>query len=174
MLAEAGYPEGFGMTLHTITNRYPNDVQVAQAVAQMWTRMGVNTRVENVAPAVYFTRLTALEYSAFLVGFGIVTGEPSSILAFVLLTHDRERSRGMGNRTRYSNPRVDALHDEAMRTADPAAAEAKLREAAEIAARELGVVPLFHLTHTWAMRADLDYPGRTDEFTLAQDVRPRR
>jgi peptide/nickel transport system substrate-binding protein len=172
LLAEAGYADGFGITLHTTAHRYPNDVQAAQAIAQMFARVGIATQVEAVPPSVYFPRLQALEYSSFLVGFGIVTGEPSSLLAFVLLTWDRERGRGAGNRTRYSNPRVDALYDEAMRTADPAAAEAKLREASEVAVRDLAVLPLFHLTHTWAMSAGFRYPGRTDEYTLAQDVRP--
>jgi peptide/nickel transport system substrate-binding protein len=172
LLAEAGYAQGFGITLHTPANRYPNDVQTTQAIAQMLTRIGIQARVESVAPAVFFPRAQALDYSSFLTGYGIVTGEPASFLAFSILTHDAARGRGAGNRARYSNARVDALYDEALRTADPVAAEAKLREATEVAVRDLSVLPLYHLTHTWAMRTGISYPGRTDEYTLAQDVKP--
>ena len=46
LLAEAGYPQGFRMTLFTPNDRYPNDARTAQAVAQMWTRIGVRTQVD--------------------------------------------------------------------------------------------------------------------------------
>ncbi|MGY0710731.1 ABC transporter substrate-binding protein [Azospirillum argentinense] len=43
LLAEAGYPKGFQLTLGTPNDRYINDDKVAQAVAQMFTRIGVQT-----------------------------------------------------------------------------------------------------------------------------------
>src|SRR5207302_10217243 len=39
LLAEAGYPNGFGLTIHSPNNRYVNDAKVAQAVAQMLARV---------------------------------------------------------------------------------------------------------------------------------------
>ena len=51
LLAEAGYPNGFGLTIHTPNNRYVNDAKVAQAVAQMLTRVGIVTRVEAMPSA---------------------------------------------------------------------------------------------------------------------------
>jgi peptide/nickel transport system substrate-binding protein len=48
LLAEAGYPNGFGITLGTPNDRYINDAQVAQAVAQMWTQIGVETRYRRL------------------------------------------------------------------------------------------------------------------------------
>ena len=41
LLAEAGYPNGFELVLGTPNDRYINDAQVAQAVAQMLTRIGI-------------------------------------------------------------------------------------------------------------------------------------
>ena len=46
LLAEAGYPEGFRLTLATPNDRWPNDARLSQAVAQMWTRIGVRTQVD--------------------------------------------------------------------------------------------------------------------------------
>ena len=45
LLAEAGWPNGFGVTLHSPNDRYVNDAKIAQAVAQMWTRAGIPTKV---------------------------------------------------------------------------------------------------------------------------------
>src|SRR4029077_11652844 len=39
LLAEAGYPDGFGLTIHAPNNRYVNDAKIAQAVAQMLARV---------------------------------------------------------------------------------------------------------------------------------------
>ncbi len=41
LLAEAGFPQGFRVTLSTPNDRFPNDARLAQAVAQMWTRGGL-------------------------------------------------------------------------------------------------------------------------------------
>ncbi|MGE0717821.1 MAG: ABC transporter substrate-binding protein [Alphaproteobacteria bacterium] len=173
LLAEAGYPSGFGITLHTPRNRYPNDAQIAQAIGQMLGRIGVTVNVVAVPPASFFPASARLEYSFLLTGFGIVTGEPSSFMNFSLLSWDAGRGRGAGNRGRYSNPRLDALYDRAVGTADPQAAEALLRQATREAVEDVGFIPLMHNLHSWAMRAGIAYAGRTDEYTLAQDVRRR-
>ena len=36
LLAEAGYPNGFGMTIHGPNDRYINDAKIAQAIGQTW------------------------------------------------------------------------------------------------------------------------------------------
>ena len=45
-LAEAGYPEGFRITLSGPNDRYINDEQVAQAVAQMMAQIGIRVSVD--------------------------------------------------------------------------------------------------------------------------------
>jgi len=173
LLADAGYPDGFGITLHSPQNRYPNDAQVAQAIGQMLARIGIATKVDAQPPAVFFPQAAQHTYSFMLTGYGIVTGEPSSFLTFALLTENKERGHGVGNRGQYSNPKLDALFDQALSTVDPAKAEGTLIQATEEVVHDVGFVPLFHNLTTWAMRADLVYPGRTDEYTLAEFVKPR-
>ncbi|MBN8910002.1 MAG: ABC transporter substrate-binding protein, partial [Rhodospirillales bacterium] len=51
LLAEAGYPDGFGITLHGPNDRYVNDSKLVEAIAQMWTRIGVKTKVETMPAA---------------------------------------------------------------------------------------------------------------------------
>ncbi|KEZ73729.1 ABC transporter substrate-binding protein, partial [Pseudomonas syringae pv. syringae FF5] len=41
LLAQAGFPEGFQLTVHVPGDRYPQAPEVMQAVAQFWTRIGV-------------------------------------------------------------------------------------------------------------------------------------
>ena len=56
LLAEAGFPDGFRLTLHSPNNRYVEDSKTAQALAQFWTRIGIDARVELMPANVFFTR----------------------------------------------------------------------------------------------------------------------
>jgi len=53
LLAEAGYPDGFGIVMNSTNDRYPNDAKVNQAVAQMWTRLGLKTSVATWPKSVF-------------------------------------------------------------------------------------------------------------------------
>ena len=90
-------------------DRYINDAQITQAVAQMLSRIGIETEVDTMPRSTYFGRASALEFSLILVGWGSGTGEASSPLKSLLVTHDKDRGFGASNRGRYFNPDVDAL-----------------------------------------------------------------
>ena len=94
LLAEAGYPNGFGLTLHAPNNRYINDAAVAQAVAQFLSRNGIATKLETMPSNVFFSRGSKLEFSFLLAGWGAETGETSSPLRALLATFDTEAGAG--------------------------------------------------------------------------------
>ena len=173
LLAEAGYPDGFGLTLHGPNNRYVNDEQIAQAIAQMLTRVGIATRVETMPSSVYFSRANKLEFSLILVGWGSDTAEASSPLKALLATYSKDKGMGQANRGRYSNPKVDAALEQALATVDDARREKLLQQATEIAMTDLGIVPLYHQENLWATRKGVAYAPRADERTFAHEFRPQ-
>ncbi len=174
LLAEAGYPDGFGLTIHAPNNRYVNDAKVAQAVAQMLTRIGIATRVEVLPSATYFPQATELKFSFMLVGWSSGTGEASSPLKALLATYSRDKGFGTANRGRYSNPRVDALLEQALATVEDPKREALLQRATEIAIDDTGIIPLHFQVNLWATRNGITYVPRTDENTLAHKFRPAK
>jgi peptide/nickel transport system substrate-binding protein len=171
LLAEAGYPDGFAITLHAPNNRYVNDEQVAQALAQMLARVGIQTRVEAMPAATYFTRASKLEFSLMLVGWGSDTGEASSPLRSLLATFNTQKGYGGANRGRYSNPKVDALLEQGLATVDDPRRERLFQQATELAMTDLGLVPLYHQANLWATRKGVTYVPRTDERTFAHEFR---
>ncbi|WP_249681018.1 ABC transporter substrate-binding protein [Roseococcus pinisoli] len=171
LLAEAGYPEGFSVTLHGPNDRYVNDAQILQAVAQMWTRIGVRTRVEALPSSTYFTRSARDEFSIGLLGWGTGTGEADSPLSSLVATRDAARGRGASNRSGYSNAAVDQLLDRALSTLDAAAREDLYRQATRIAIGDRAILPLHHQVNLWAARSGLVYEGRSDERTMAMSLR---
>lgn len=176
LLAEAGFPNGFKMTLHGPNGRYTNDVKIAEAAAQMFTRAGIETSVETLPPAVFFNRASAgangqPEFSFILVGWGSDTGETSSSLKSLLGSFNKEKGTGTANRGRYSNKDLDALIEQALATVDDAKRQDLLAKASELAMGDIGLIPSHYQINTWATRKGLKYTARADEYTLATGVK---
>ncbi len=177
LLAEAGYPNGFGLTIHGPNNRYINDAKIVEVIAQMMTRGGIPTKVVTMPKSVYFKRASKggkdgqPEFSFILVGWGSGTGEASSPLKSLLTTHDKSKGFGASNRGRFSKPDVDKLVIEALATVNDPKRQALLAKATETAiGKYQGIIPLHYQVNTWATRPGLKYRARTDERTIAIDV----
>jgi peptide/nickel transport system substrate-binding protein len=171
-LAQAGYANGFAVTLHTPQNRYVQDVPTAHGIAAMLARIGVRVRVEALPSKLFFSRLDKLDYSFYLAGWSTQTGEASSPLRALIGTHDSRTGMGQSNRGRFSDPSVDALIRSAMTTTDEAQRNALLARATDTAIGEKqALIPLHHEMSTWALRKGLEYAGRSDQATYAFEVR---
>lgn len=100
LLAEAGYPEGFRLTLHCPNDRYLNDAKTCEAVGQMLTRAGIRTEVRTLPYSVYITRATSggdggkPEFSVFLLGIGAVSGD--SLEPLVAVAHAQDKAAEIG------------------------------------------------------------------------------
>jgi peptide/nickel transport system substrate-binding protein len=173
LLAEAGFPEGFRLTLATPNDRWPNDARIAQAVAQMWTRIGVRTAVEALPWTGFVPRRARLEFGIQIAAWGSSTGEASNFLVNIVASHDRQRLTGANNNARYSSPRFDAFIAEASATMDEEQREAMWREAVRMFAEERPVIQLVQYLNTWAVRRGLRHDPRMDERTIAMGVRPQ-
>ena len=171
LLAEAGYPDGFQLTLATPNNRYINDEQVAQAVAQMLSRIGVAAKVEAMPLSVYFGKARGGAFGVALLGWGTLAADLG--LRSLAATANPAKGYGAWNWGGYANPELDALVERSLGTVDPAKREALARGASALAARELAFIPLHYQVVTWAMKNNLSYTARTDEFTFAHHFKPQ-
>ena len=172
LLAEAGYPDGFALTLHTPRNRYAQDMQTAHAVAAMLARIGIRVRVEALPADAFFKRLAALEFSFYLAGWSTPGGEASAPLRALIGSFDARTGMGQANRGRFSDAGVDALIHKAMTTLDAAPRNTLLASATEMAIGERqALIPLHHEKSTWALRQGFEYAGRSDQATFGFEVR---
>ncbi|MDB5372511.1 MAG: Peptide/nickel transport system substrate-binding protein [Belnapia sp.] len=172
LLAEAGLPDGFNITLHGPNDRYVNDDGIVQAIAQMWSRIGVRTAVSTSPASVFFTAGGVRdEHSIALTGWSTSTGEPDTHLSLMLATPDPQRGRGTRLRpSHYSNPDLDKLVDRALTTIDLEAREKLYFEAIRIGfQRDLAVIPIHHQVNLWAMRKGIAYAPQLSEQTRAME-----
>lgn len=172
LLEEAGYGDGFKLVIGAPNDRYINDEKVTQAVAQMLTRIGIETSVDAVTASVFFSRRNNYEFSMYLAGWGSGTGEMSSPLKALLATRDPDKGMGNTNRGRYANADLDAKILEALATVDDTARAAILAEASAMAMADYAILPLHYEVTPWAFRSGLSYEPRADQYTLALSVKP--
>ncbi|AOY99698.1 ABC transporter substrate-binding protein [Cupriavidus sp. USMAHM13] len=170
LLAEAGYKDGFKLTIHAPNDRYPQGPETAQAVAQFWTRIGVKTQVEVVPWSVYSGRANKNEYAVSMLAWGNGTGEASYAMVNVLATVNAAKGLGASNWGHYSNPAVDKALEASTAEFDAARREAILRGAAKAVSDDAGVLPLYHYQNIWAAKKGLKVAPMTSDRTVAMMV----
>lgn len=171
LLAEAGFPEGFRLTIHGPNGFFPGDDNLLAALAQQFSRVGVETQVQPLPPATLFTRATNREFSLFMTYFAsYLTINP---MRQVVMTRNPELGQGPFNRQRYSNPAMDAPLAAALTTMDPERRQALTHEAARALLEDKGVLPVIFLKNTWAGRRDrVVYDPSPVNHTSAQLAKP--
>ena len=180
LLTEAGYPDGFTLTLNGPNDRYLNDAKTLEAMGQMLSRIGLQVKVVSEPWNVYFpkARVTAnldgLPYSAMLVGWGHSIGDTSGLLTTVLHSFDTQRGFGSGNRSGYRNAAFDRAIQDAVAEMDPVARRRQLEAVMATAAQDLTTIPLYNNSVMMAARRGFTLTPRMDDEVLAMSVRPMR
>lgn len=178
LLGEAGYPNGFKLTIHGPSDRYQNDAAIVQAIGSMWSQIGIDTDVETMAWALYNPRQAdggdgQPGFSASLSGVASLSSGGLSLLRLLVASYDKQRGFGNFNRGRYSSPTVDGMVIEALQTFDEGRRTEITREATKVAMEDVSLIPIHFQVATWAARNNIDFTPQMSEFTFAAAARPR-
>ena len=152
LLKEAGYPDGFGVTLDCVTVTYRT--QVCQAIAAMLTQIGIRVNFQSTPSALFFPKLTQATASFFEFGWSPAI-DPWGMFNNVLHSWDGKGS-GAFNGGRYSNARLDQLIDAIRVEPNLESRRALVADALTMMHDELPLVPLYRRKLTWAMRPNID------------------
>ena len=155
-MAEAGYPNGFSVSLHCPNDRYLNDEAICQAAVGMLGQAGIKTNLVSQSKSLHFPVIQKAETDFYLLGWGVPPYDSEYI--FSLLYHTNTGALGGWNGTRFSDRVVDdQIHtlrqevDQTRRNATIAALWRRLKE-------EVVYVPLHNQTITHAMSREFDIP----------------
>lgn len=164
LLAEAGYPNGFGFTLHCPNDRYVNDERICVAVGAMWAKAGLNVKVETMPKAQYFQRTPKKEFSACMQGWGDNNRDAMFTLRPLYHSWEKETGRGDTNYGNFRNPELDALIQKAETEMDPARRQGFINDAIRSMHREVNVIPLHRQVVPWVSRASVAVTHRSDNW----------
>ena len=171
LLAEAGYPNGFAITLHGPNNRYVNDSKIVEAIAQMWTRIGIKTAVDTMPAATFFSRAVKGDFTIRLTGWASDTGEAGSNLITLIASSAPDKGRGaIYEPSHYANAKVDEVIEKAIATLDPAERDTLYRRAVAMAMPEYPIIPLHFQVNVFAIRNGLTMRPRMQEGIRAWEV----
>jgi peptide/nickel transport system substrate-binding protein len=148
LLAEAGYADGFSVTLDCVNVTFR--AAVCQAIASMLAQVNIRVTFQPSPSALFFPKLTQATSSFFEFGWTPST-DPWTTLNATVRSFDGAGS-GAFNGGRYSNPTLDALVDAIRTEPDLARRRALTGDALRLLHAELPLIPLYRRTLTWVMR----------------------
>jgi peptide/nickel transport system substrate-binding protein len=175
LMKEAGYPQGFGVTLVCTAGRFMRDKEACEAVAAMLAQIGVQVTVQAVPFNVHTQMRLTKELNFFLYSAGTGWGEILSSFVAVVPTPNPALRMGSANSNNYSNAEVDKLLQAAVRTIDDRQRAAMQARAMEMYVRDdVATAPLFRQSSIAAMKKDLRYETREDGMFNALHVKPAK
>ena len=148
LLKEAGFGDGFGVTLDCVNIAFR--ASVCQAIAGMLAQVGIKTTFQPWPTSQFFPKLTQATTSFFEFGWS-PTSDPWPMLNAIVRSF-REGGFGSFNGGRYSNPKLDALVDGIQVEPDLARRRQMVGEALALMHNDLPLIPLYRRTLTWVMR----------------------
>ena len=163
LLAEAGYPNGFEVSMNCPNDRYVNDGEICQAIAVNLARVGVKIILQTETKVTYFPKILSRNTSFYLLGWTAGTYDSHNILTSLLAT-PTDKGQGQFNLGSYSNPKVDELTLKIQSETDQVKRNAMIKEAFEIHAADIGHLPLHQQALAWAMKKNIQITQLPDNF----------
>lgn len=160
LLTDAGYPNGFGITLDCPNDRYVNDEQVCQAAASMLARVDVKVSVNAMPAAKFFPKVGARDTSMAFFGYSPVNLDAYNTLNVIVATPDGKG--GQWNVGNYSSPAADEAIRNVLSEMDPAKRTAWVSKAIEANQKDVGHIPLYQQGLSWGMKKSIDVPLQID------------
>jgi len=157
LMAEAGYANGFEVTLDCPNNRYVNDEKICVALASMWAQLKVRVRVNAMPRALFFPKLEKYDTSLYLAGWGGGVTDAEVLLTPVLRNRG-DQGVGYANYGGSVNDKADALAAASTTEPDPAKRQALIKAALASYRENVNLIPLHRQIIPWAMRAGVTAP----------------
>lgn len=150
LLAEAGYPNGEGFPVTTLTyNTSELHLKVALAIQQMWKHnLGIDISMENQEWKVFLDTRQNLNFGIARAGSISGVGDPQDFIESYKSDH------GM-NDTGWVNDEYDAIVNEAVQTMDQNKRYALLAKAEDILLNDMPLIPLYYYAHSYLISEEV-------------------
>ncbi|WP_207481237.1 ABC transporter substrate-binding protein [Arenibaculum pallidiluteum] len=173
LLAEAGYPNGFEVSLDCPNDRYVNDEKVCQAVAGMLARVGIKVNLLAQTKGKYFGKVLAqagYDTSMYLLGWTAASIDAHNSMLNLASCRNKDTQAGLFNLGGYCNPKVDALTEKVGSETDQGKRNAMIKEAWEIVKADYGYLPLHAQPMSWGVRDGVKVVQRADDVLDLRSV----
>ncbi|MFP8779390.1 ABC transporter substrate-binding protein [Hydrogenophaga sp. RWCD_12] len=161
LLTEAGYPNGFEVSMNCPNDRYVNDSNICQAVAANLAKIGVKINLQVETKGTYFPKILKRDTSFYLLGWSPSTYDAHNVLNAIMRCVD-DKGSGQFNLGAYCNPKVDELTVKVQSETDKAKRDAMIKEAFKLHADDIGHLPLHQQALAWGVGDNVQLTQRAD------------
>ncbi|WP_425097946.1 ABC transporter substrate-binding protein [Tropicibacter sp. S64] len=156
LMAEAGYADGFSITMLAPNNRYVNDDKIAQAVASMLSQINIKVDLQTMPKAQYWPAFDERAADMMMIGWHSDTEDSANFHQFLTACPNPDNGNGQYNSGNYCNPEADALMDKANAETDPEARAKMLQDLEKILYDEAAFIPLHWQDLAWGAKAGMN------------------
>ncbi len=163
LMAEAGYPNGFEVSMNCPNDRYVNDSRICQTVAANLSRINVKINLQAETKGTYFPKVLRRDTSFYMLGWTPATYDAHNALNAIVACVD-DKGAGQFNLGAYCNPTVDELTKKVQAETDKAKRNAYIKEAFDLHAADVGHIPLHQQALAWGVSKKVKVVQLADNF----------
>jgi peptide/nickel transport system substrate-binding protein len=172
LLKEAGYENGFDITLTGPNDRYVQDAKIAEAVARYLAKIGIRVKLDVKPKSVFFPEVTKGILDFYLIGWFDGTFDMGRTYFKLVHTRDEEKGFGVFNGAAYSNPEIDKLLQSTADIVDPAERMMTLQKLNKLAMDNIVWIPLHYQEDLYAVQQDkgIKFEPRPDRWMVYKEI----
>ncbi|MGJ7510804.1 ABC transporter substrate-binding protein [Variovorax sp. GT1P44] len=163
LLADAGYPNGFEVSMNCPNDRYVNDAQICQGVAAGLARIGVKVNLVAETKGSYFPKVLRRDTSFYMLGWTPTTYDSHNALSSLMACPD-DKGTGQFNLGAYCNPKLDELTKKIQSETDKDKRNEMIKEAFKIHSDDVGHLPLHQQSLAWGVSKKVELTQLADNF----------
>ncbi|SMR82207.1 peptide/nickel transport system substrate-binding protein [Aliiroseovarius halocynthiae] len=156
LMAEAGYADGFSITMMAPNNRYVNDDKIAQAVASMLSQINIKVDLQTMPKAQYWPKFDERAADMMMIGWHADTEDSANFHQFLSACPDEATGNGQYNSGAYCNAEADALMNASNSETDPAKRAEQLQKLENILYDEAAFIPLHWQNLAWGSKSNMN------------------
>lgn len=173
LLAEAGYPDGFEITVAGPNDRYVNDEKICEAVAKYLAKVGLKVNLDVKPKSIFFNEISEFKHPFHLIGWFDGSFDFGRTAEKLVHTWDKDKGMGAYNGAVYSNPEVDKMIIDASSIIDRAEREKELQALNIKTVEDIAWIPLHYQQDIFAVvkGKGIKFTPRSDRWIVAKEIK---
>ena len=173
LLTEAGYPNGFEVTLTGPNDRYVQDEKICEAVAKYLAKVGIKVNLDVKPKSIFFPEVADGVLDFYLIGW--FDGTYDMGRTYFKIAHSRDAEKGFGglNGAAYSNTELDKLLESTAKILDTEKRKETLQRLNKMAMDEQIVwIPLHYQEDLYAIQKNkgISFDPRPDRWMVYKEI----
>ena len=156
LMREAGYEEGFRVSMMAPNNRYIHDEKIAQAITAMLAKIKIKVDLKTLPKAQYFQEFDKRSADIMMLGWQSDTLDSNNIFEFIIACPNAKTGYGVYNANGYCNPNLDNRIKSANRELNPEKRIRLLQQIESTIAQDAVIVPIAWEHLAWGAKQNVN------------------